>query len=476
VLDEDAALARLAHLAAREARPRLLALVAAARSRHLPVIEDDEVLAIGYGSGGRRWPRDCLPPPADVDWSDMRDIPVALVSGSNGKTTTVRAIAACTRAQGWRTGYSCTDGLVIDGEEVARGDYSGPLGARTVLRSPRVEAAVLETARGGILRRGLAIATARTAVVTNVSADHFGEYGVDDLDALADVKLTVAGTIGDDGLLVLSADDALLVSKSATLATRFGRCPPLGWFAADYDDRLLHAHRERSGATCGIRAGQMLLTWKGREYSLGAVTAMPLTAGGRAAHNVANLAASALAAVALGVAPTLVAATFARFGSAPHDNPGRLMHYEIAGVQVLIDYAHNPDGIRGVLATARKLAGSARLATLIGHAGNRLDSDYDGVAAAVAGGAPDFVVVKEDEAFMRGRAPGEVPALIKAALLRHGLDERHLASCGSEVEAAELALAWARPGDVVVLPLHGRAARDAVITRLEQALAAVSDG
>ncbi len=254
----------------------------------------------------------------------------------------MRAIAACTRANGWHTGYSCTDGLVIDGEEIARGDYSGPLGARTVLRSPRVESAVLETARGGILRRGLAIATSRAAVVTNLSADHFGEYGVDDLPALADVKLTVAGTIGHDGLLVLNADDPLLVAKSATLETRFGRCPPLGWFAADYDANVLRAHRGRGGATCGIRSGQMLLAWQGHEHSLGAVAAMPLTAGGRAAYNVANLAAAALAAVALGVSPTSVAATFADFGAAPHDNPGRLMRYEVAGVHVLIDYAHNP--------------------------------------------------------------------------------------------------------------------------------------
>jgi UDP-N-acetylmuramyl tripeptide synthase len=141
---------------------------------------------------------------------------------------------------------------------------------------------------------------------------------------------------------------------------------------------------------------------------------------------------------------------------------------------VLIDYAHNPDGIRGVLAMARQLAGSARLATLVGHAGNRLDSDYEGVAAAVARSAPDFVVVKEDEAFLRGRAPGEVPALLRAALLKHGLDEQRLASSGSEVEAAELALAWARPGDVVVLALHGRAARDAVIARIERATAGIS--
>ena len=161
-------------------------------------------------------PLGSLPFVADVPWSDLHDVPTALVTGSNGKTTTVRLIAACLRAAGHRPGYSCTDGLFIAGETVDSGDYSGPVGARTVLRERRVDAAVLETARGGILRRGLAVSRAKAAVVTNVSADHLGEYGIDDVGALADVKLTVASVVGATGLLVLNADDAMLRAKAGS--------------------------------------------------------------------------------------------------------------------------------------------------------------------------------------------------------------------------------------------------------------------
>ena len=146
-----------------------------------------------------------------MPWADLREVPAAFVTGSNGKTTTVRLLAACVRAHGWRDGYNCTDGLFIQGEQIEGGDYSGPVGTRTILRDPRVEAAILETARGGILRRGLAAERAHVAVITNISSDHFGEYGVHDLAGLADVKLVVASVVDDNGLLVLNADDPILL-------------------------------------------------------------------------------------------------------------------------------------------------------------------------------------------------------------------------------------------------------------------------
>ncbi len=155
-------------------------------------------------------------------------MPAAIVTGSNGKTTTVRLLAACVRAHGWRDGYNCTDGLFIEGEQIEGGDYSGPVGTRTVLRDPRVEAAILETARGGILRRGLAAERAQVAVITNISSDHFGEYGVHDLAGLADVKLVVASVVDDDGLLVLNADDPILLARAEELDC------PIGWFSRDY--------------------------------------------------------------------------------------------------------------------------------------------------------------------------------------------------------------------------------------------------
>lgn len=469
-IDEQLAFARLERLASRERQPALRALMAAAEIRSLSCLLDEDQLSIGEGAGSRCIALSELPDTSQVSWATLHDVPTALVTGSNGKTTTVRLIAACLRATGRRTGYCCTDGIFLDDEWIERGDYSGPAGARSVLRNARVQAAVLETARGGILRRGLAVTRAGAAVVTNVSADHFGEYGIHDLGALADAKLTVASAVLRNGVLVLNADDPTLREKADGLRRRFGCSPDLGWFARDARDPLLVTHRAGGGATCGIRAGRLRLAQHGIEYDLGAVAELPLTVGGHAGYNVANLSAAALAAAALGVSPTTIAATFARFGERSGDNPGRLMRYQHDGAHVIVDYAHNPEGLRGLLEVADSLRrGDARLGLILGHAGNRGDADIERLAAVAAEFRPSLVVVKELEGYLRGREPGEVPAILRSALLRAGLREAAVLQRSSELEAASRALEWARPGDVLVLPVHGLDAREAVVAMLSAA-------
>ncbi len=467
VLDEALAFARLRRLADLEARPALLQLLDAADARDLPYVLDETILTLGAGAGGVSYPIDGLPTVDDVPWSALKDIPTVVITGSNGKTTTVRLVAACARRHGWRDGYNCTDDVVIGGESVASGDYSGPAGTRLVLRDRRVEAAVLETARGGILRRGIAVRHAHAAVVTNVSCDHFGEYGIHDLDGLADVKLTVASVVASGGLLVLNADDPLLRLKAGGLAQRFGHRPQLGWFALDADSPVLRAHRDEGGVTCGVRDGRLRLTLENREHDLGSAAEMPLTVGGSAAYNVANLAAAALAAAAIGIAPEAIRAVYAEFGSDPDDNKGRLMRFDVGGVAVLVDYAHNPEGIRGLLAVAKHLRREGgRLGMQFGHAGNRQDSDLQQVARVAAEFEPDLVVIAEHEAYLRGREPGEVPRIIRAELLQQGLPPTAIQVCNSEFEAARHALGWARPGDVLALMVHSAAARAATLDLL----------
>jgi cyanophycin synthetase len=469
VIEEAAALARFRQLQAAEKNPRLIALLDAAHAKSLPYTFDETELTLGSGTGARSFPLAALPDSDAVPWHEVSAVPTALVTGSNGKTTTVRLLAACARAHGWHTAYSCTDGVFIDDEALARGDYSGPVGARLVLRANGTQAAVIETARGGILRRGLAVSGADTAIVANVSSDHFGEYGIDDLNGLADAKLSVAGALGSTGLLVLNADDEVLRRRAAMLAQRFGRMPRLGWFALDDDEPLLRAHRALGGATCGVHVDRLRLSNHGATYDLGSIATMPLTVGGLATYNVANLAAAALGACALGIPAPIIAAAFARFGSHAQDNAGRMMRFDTGGVHVLIDYAHNPDGLRGFLSVAQALRGGshARLGLLLGHAGNRKDADIEALAKVAAEFHPDLIVIKENETQLRGRTPGEVPAIIRAALLRLGFAEAALPMCASEYDAARLALTWARPGDVLALPLHGAAARDAVVAMLE---------
>jgi UDP-N-acetylmuramyl tripeptide synthase len=468
VLEESAALARFVRLAAVEARPQLRALLEAAALRGLPHVLDEAQLTLGAGAGGRSFPLSALPDPGELRWDQLRDIPTAIVTGSNGKTTTVRLLAACAREHGWHAAFNCTDGVFFDDELLASGDYSGPAGARMVLREPRAQAAILETARGGILRRGIAVSQARVAVVTNVSADHFGEYGIDDLAALADVKLAVSGIVSASGLLVLNADDAQLRARADGLTRRFGRCPRIAWFAQNADHPLLGESRLRGAPTCGVRAGTLCLSYDGTDHDLGRVAALPLSVDGIATYNVANMAGAALGAAALGIAAATIATVFARFGAHFADNPGRMMRFDRHGVRILIDYAHNPDGLRGLLTVAEHLRGTnGRLGLLLGHAGNRNDADIEELARVAAAFQPDLVVVKENEAQLRGRAPGEIPRILLAELLRRGISESALTVRDSEAEAARCALDWARSGDVLALPLHGRGARAEIVALLE---------
>ncbi len=468
VIAEAAAFARFEVLAAREAMPALRALLGAAAERGLPYVLDESLLTLGAGTGAANFPLDALPAVADVDLKPLHDIPTALVTGSNGKTTTVRLLAACARAHGWHTAYNCTDGVFFDDEHLASGDYSGPAGTRRVIREPRAQAAVLETARGGILRRGIAVSRAHVAVITNISADHFGEYGIDDLSGVADAKFVVAAVVAATGLLVLNADDPVLRPRAADVARRYGQSPPVGWFSVSPDPRSLDAHRARGASTCGVAAGHLRLHHRGIDHDLGSIAALPLSMGGSALYNVANMAGAALAAAALGIAPDTIAAVLARFGTRREDNPGRMMRFEVGGVTVLVDYAHNAEGLRGFLKVATQLRSrSGRLGMLLGQAGNRRDADIEQLADVVTEFAPDLVVIKENETQLRGRAPGEVPRILHAALARRGLPQAALPLAGSEVEAARRALEWAKPGDVLALPVHSSSARAAVVAMLE---------
>lgn len=460
--DEDEALHTLRELARSEANPPLLALAQAAREHRVALLLDEEDLALGEGAGSRVFPRQPLPDPERIRWASLHDVPVALVTGTNGKTTTVRLLAAMARAHGLSTGHSCTDGLFVEGRQLASGDYSGPAGAREVLRQPDVQCAILETARGGILRRGLAMQRAQTAVITNLSADHYGHYGVHDLDDLARVKFTVARVLDRSGLLVLNADDATVRAHAAKVSCT------IGWFALDHDHPLLQTHRQAGGATGGVHDGRVLLRIGGTTQDLGAIADMPLTVGGAARYNIANILAATLAATALGVPAATIADVLMRFGAVNADNPGRLQRWSLAGVLVWMDYAHNPDGLRSLLDVIGVAARSGRFGLLLGQAGDRSDADIRELARVAAHYRPDHVVLKDMPAFMRGRAPGEVAAILRESFAESGIRATATAHADDEERGARMLLAWAQPGDILVLPVHAKAARAQVSILLDR--------
>ena len=450
--------------AAAERTAGLRELREAALQRRVPLLEDDAEVSLGGGTGSRRWPRSALPDEADVPWSELHGVPTALVTGSNGKTTTVRLLAAMAAAAGFTPGYSCTEGVFVGGGAVLRGDYSGPDGARTVLR--RRDVAVLETARGGILRRGLAVERATVAVVTNIQADHFGEYGVQTAHDLAQTKLVVARVVCADGVLVLNADDATLLEVAARLP--HARAARRALFAFEYAHPALAAARDSGAATCGVRAGRLVLSQPGRELVLGALADLPLTLNGTALYNVGNLAGALLAAAALGLPDAALCSTVRAFGALPADNPGRLERRRHRGADVLIDYAHNPAALELLLRAARGLK-PARLSLLLGQAGNRGDEAIGDLARTAARFAPDRIAVKELPLMLRGRPPGEVSALLERALLAAGVPAQRIVVEADEEAAAHRLLAAAQPGELVVLPVHTRAVRERLAAFLDAA-------
>ncbi len=451
----------LKRMAAAEARPALRALAADAAQRQLPCLIDDELLSLGAGEGSQTWPIDALP--EAPDWAALSDIPTVLVTGSNGKTTTVRLLAAMFAASGRRSAFNCTDGVFVDGQAVLRGDYSGPGGARVVLRETRVQAAVLETARGGILRRGLAVQRANAAIITNISADHFGEYGVNSLEDLARVKLVLARAIGAQGRLVLNADDATLLAMAPALDC------PLAWFGLDWNSSALAAARHAGQPCCAYRAGHLWLCQDGRETDLGVAAGMPLAMDGAARYNLANMAGAAMLAASSGISANTIANLLATFGLSRQDNPGRLERWNISGATVLLDYAHNPEGLAGLLAVAEAMRAQpqGRLGLLLGQAGNREDSAIAALAEVAAAARPARVLLKDIDGYLRGRGQGEVAALLGDELVRQGVPADAISTQLSELEAARQLVEWASPGDVVVLPVHNLEARAQLVEWLD---------
>ena len=443
---------------AQEANPALLALRDAAAAHGVSFLWDDRHVSVGLGMGSITWPAEALPDPATVDWSAVHDVPVLMVTGTNGKTTTVRLLGAIAAAAGKVPGLTSTDHVEVGGEVVDRGDYSGPGGARILLRDRRVEIAILETARGGMLRRGLAVTSAEAALVTNIAADHLGEFGVYDLAGLAAAKLVVTRAVGPKGRIVLNADDPELVAAAGGLRS------PILWVSLDAKNPLVRRALDAGGEACFLAGGSLVLARGGERTEVAAVDRVPITFGGAARHNVANALAAIAMASAIGVPADAIAEGLRSLTS----NLGRAAWMELGGAHLLLDYAHNPHGLAAIVELAKSLPGERRLLVL-GQAGDRDDEAIRELARAAWPLRPDRIVVKELPEMLRGRGRGEVSTVLRDEFLRLGAAPESITISGTELEGIREALAWARPGDLLVLLIHTQ--RDealALLARLQE--------
>ncbi len=393
-------------------------------------------------------------------------IPVIAVTGTNGKTTTVRMIAHILRQAGFRTGMTCTDGVEIGGRCVLEADASGPRSAEVVLDDTSVEAAVLETARGGILRRGLGYDLADVAVITNISADHLGDDGIDDLAELVEVKALVAEELCEGGSLVLNADD-----EAAAIADRprvRGHSPVVRYFSTSPGSAVMSRHKQAGGYCYEICDGQLTEVAARRQQVIMNVAELPGAFGGRAAHVVANALAAVAACRAAGVAVKDIRDALATFVPVVA-NPGRGNVYAVtAGPQaataagpVVVDYGHNAAALQATGQMVAAVWGGEPVAAIT-LPGDRRDDLVTESAGAVAAWFGKVVVYEDDD--LRGREPGEMRALITAALraARPGIAITHADGPG---EALRAAVATAAGAPVLLLYeklAEARAAIDAV--------------
>ncbi len=391
---------------------------------------------------------------------DNGRVPVVAVTGTNGKTTTTRLIAHLLTAQGHRCGMTTTDGVYVDGRQIDSGDCSGPKSAKAVLMHPDVDAAVFEIARGGILREGLGFDRCEVAVVTNIGGgDHLGLNFIATAEELAALKQVVVQNVPRPGWAVLNAADPLVAAMARACAGS------IIFFAADRHHPLMAAHRAQGRRTVYID-GAMLEAAEGARVERIALAAIPVTRAGSIGFQVENVMAAVAAAWAAGVDWSAIKSGLASFACDAQNAPGRFNVMDYAGATVIADYGHNTDAMRALTAAVDAMP-ARRRSVVISGAGDRRDSDLID-QTAILGAAFDEVILYQDAA-QRGRADGEVMALLRQGL-NHASRTVRIDEVRGEFAAIDTALARLGAGDLcLILVDQVHEALDHLALRVRQA-------
>ncbi|HVG24912.1 MAG TPA: cyanophycin synthetase [Thermoanaerobaculia bacterium] len=368
-------------------------------------------------------------------------IPIITITGTNGKTTTARLCAHIAKMAGKNVGLTTSDGIYIRNQLVQKGDTTGPLSAQVVLRDPSVNFAVLETARGGIIRAGVAYDWSNAAIVTNISEDHLGLRDVHTLEDLARVKAVTVERVKPDGYAILNAEDDM-----TPVILEQANCK-LAYFSLDPNHQRFREHIAADGVGATLENGWLMLYENGIRIALTEVRNVPITFGGKARFNIANALAAVLATFATNIAVTDIVSGLQSFFQSPTTTPGRINIIDFDGFRVMIDYAHNPHGLAAVSELAEGLRRN-RLICVLGLPGDRRNEDIR-AAAQVVGRHFDRVIVRDDFD-LRGRKAGEVAAIIREGLMAGGLRESQIVERREEAEAIALAVTEAQPGDLVL--------------------------
>ncbi len=427
-----------------EQNPPLIALQKAAAIHHVKFLSDDDEVSLGYGKTCKIFPIDAIPAPDTINWNEIKDIPVAMVTGTNGKTTTVRLASSVVKAAGLKCGITSTDYIRVGEKILDTGDYSGPGGARTLLRHPETETALLEVARGGMLRRGLGVNQATCVVVTNVAEDHLGEYGINTLPEMVETKFIVRQSIDKKQDLILNADDTGCVEFAKTLDNT------IVWFSWFANNPVITKHIENGGKTCFVEDGTIYYQQAQNKQAVVAVNDIPITFDGAAKHNIHNALAVTALCQALGFEKATIAQGLKNFTSTPENNPGRGNLFKINGVKIVVDFAHNEHGLSQMAKTIKNMPAKRRL-VMMGQAGDRSNELIHGLVKSALKAKPDALVICELASHLRGRKIGDVPSLIQKSAKSLGMEQQQLINAKDTIEGTKKALQWAQKGDVLLL-------------------------
>jgi cyanophycin synthetase len=393
-------------------------------------------------------PRDAAGPVIDMLFppGSPARVPIAAVTGTNGKTTTARMLAHIAKLAGYTPGLTTTDGVYIDGQRTVEGDMTGPVSARMVLSDPHVDIAVLETARGGLVRSGMGVPQVDVGAVLNVQSDHLGLRGIDTLEQLAAIKRVVVEVATD--CAVLNADDPNVLKMSAYTDAKV-----ICYVTMNPAHALVREHIRAGGRACALEAGinghMITLYDKGSHIPLMWTHLIPATMEGRALHNVQNAMVAAAMAFSLGIKLDPIRNGLRTFDTTFFQAPGRMNQFNEHPFKVLMDYGHNAHAVGVMADLAQRLDVAGRRIVVLAGPGDRRDEDLRAIADAVAGKFDHYICRRDDG--LRGRDGDEVPRIIADALLAGGVAETAISVIPDEQQAIDAALRMGEPGDLILV-------------------------
>jgi cyanophycin synthetase len=439
----DDVVSHLRKLIKEEENPTLLAIQLAAKSHDVVFLYDDDIVSLGLGTGCQQWSIEHLPNPDNIPWDDISSVPLALITGTNGKSTSVRLAASISKAAGLNTGLTSTDSIKVGDEIIDEGDYSGPGGARTLLRDERVNVAFLELARGGLLRRGLGVPEADAVLITNVAADHLGDYGINNVEDLIQAKFIVRQALQSSSPLILNADDQGVVKYVSSLKQK------IIWFAESIDNNVIRQHLKSNGEVVTLKEKKVVHIKNGIQTPIIDIAEVPITLNGMAPHNVQNTLGVVALSCAMDIDYKHIKQGLVNFSGAVDENPGRGNYFEARGIKILIDFAHNEHGMTALASTVSNIH-SKRSLILLGQAGDRSDDAIVDLVNAAMTIDPDQMIVSETPGYERGREAHEVSNVIAAAIKANDFPEKSIWHTKNPVDGVIKALDWAEPGDFLL--------------------------